>query len=154
MNTSKLPVKRDNCGTSAGYQKHWYYKESQCDPCRLAMNKQNRGLKTTARKSVRYRRNEKVRAHGLTLERYTELLESQGGVCGICKLEEVTKNPNTGFPRSLSIDHDHNCCPGNHSCGKCVRGLLCHKCHSALGIIEFVGSVEPFEAYLSAYKMV
>lgn len=33
-----------------------------------------------------------------------------------------------------SIDHDHNCCPGNKSCGKCIRGVLCRGCNSGLGM--------------------
>lgn len=54
------------------------------------------------------------------------------GTCEICK---------RGFD-NLHIDHDHSCCPGNYSCGKCLRGLLCPGCNSNLGWVE-AGSRNP-----------
>lgn len=67
-----------------------------------------------------------VRRHGLTLEDYDTLLAHQGGVCAICQRPPKKV--------SLAIDHDHHCCPGAWSCGKCVRGLLCSYCnHRMLG---------------------
>jgi hypothetical protein len=37
----------------------------------------------------------------------------------------------------IHVEHDHACCQRkNRSCGKCVRGLLCHTCNIALGHIE------------------
>lgn len=68
--------------------------------------------------------------YSLTLSDYDELLESQNGVCAICG-----QPPPAG--RGLTVDHDHSCCAVNKkSCGKCVRGLLCHGCNMRLGQLE------------------
>ncbi len=68
-----------------------------------------------------------VKKHGITYERYLEIYNLQDGKCKICNNEEDT------LKTRLSIDHDHSCCPGENSCGKCVRGLLCHRCNTGLG---------------------
>lgn len=67
----------------------------------------------------------RLRHHGLSAERYQEILKRQGGGCAIC-----------GTGGRLVIDHDHKCCPGKYSCGKCVRGLLCHPCNQGIGHLE------------------
>lgn len=63
---------------------------------------------------------------GLSEQAYRDLLIGQGSCCAICKV------PDSG-QRSWHIDHDHTCCPGKKSCGKCVRGLLCSNCNVGLG---------------------
>lgn len=35
-----------------------------------------------------------------------------------------------------AVDHDHSCCPGGTSCGRCVRGILCRKCNVAIGYLN------------------
>lgn len=67
-----------------------------------------------------------VRRWGLTIDQYEEMRRTQGDACAICG----GTNPN-GY--RLSVDHDHTCCPGNYSCGQCVRGLLCSGCNLAIG---------------------
>ena len=71
-----------------------------------------------------------VRRHGLTLLQYEEMVEAQGDACAICG----TRDP-IGRGK-WHIDHDHDCCPGTHSCGKCVRGLLCSRCNTGLGLFQ------------------
>jgi hypothetical protein len=91
--------------------------------------------------------------YGLTVESHEALLEKQGYVCAICKQAE-TCQVGTGYRVSrLSIDHDHRCCPGNGSCGRCVRALLCASCNLLVGRVEAVG-IEILKDYLYAHEMV
>lgn len=62
----------------------------------------------------------------ITHDEYLAMLESQHGVCAICG------NPPPS-DKLLAVDHDHSCCPGSRSCGKCVRKLLCLDCNTSLG---------------------
>lgn len=74
-----------------------------------------------------------ISRYGITVERYQEMLDAQGGGCGICgRLETYTVG---GKPMRLSVDHDHSCCPGRKSCGDCVRGLLCNNCNKGIGLL-------------------
>ena len=66
--------------------------------------------------------------YSVTLEWYNSTLAEQGYVCGICGED------NGGHV--FAIDHDHTCCQGVKSCGKCVRGLLCTNCNVKLGYVE------------------
>jgi len=61
------------------------------------------------------------RTYGMTADQFNEMLEAQGG-CAICgKIDSNLKN--------MHVDHDHYCCAGYLSCGKCIRGILCNKCN-------------------------
>ena len=64
-------------------------------------------------------RNSQLMKYNIDNDKYDYLLKSQNGVCKIC---QKTDN------RRLSIDHDHKT-------GE-VRGLLCRKCNSALGLLD------------------
>ncbi len=58
---------------------------------------------------------------GLSFEQYDEILERQGGGCGICGMQ----------PRSLrvlAVDHDH--------VTGAVRGILCSSCNLGIGNLQ------------------
>lgn len=59
-------------------------------------------------------------AYGLTKEDYMSKLVSQKHVCAVCELPNSIK--------SLAVDHCHNTSK--------VRGLLCDKCNTALGLLD------------------
>lgn len=77
------------------------------------------------------RRVQKV--YGLAPGQYDTLYRFQGGRCAICQRA-------TGKARRLAVDHDHSCCPGPTSCGRCVRGLLCSPCNKdIIGRLDLQG---------------
>ena len=85
------------------------------------------------------------RQYKLTPDTYGAILLSQGGACAICK------TPPDG--KRLSVDHDHSCCPGEVTCGECVRGLLCDNCNWWLGLIDDdLGRLTEAELYLRRYS--
>ena len=61
-----------------------------------------------------------LRDYSLSLSDYNSLLEEQNNVCKVCLVKPKK--------RKLFVDHCH-------STGE-VRGLLCHKCNSALGFLQ------------------
>ena len=62
--------------------------------------------------------------YNLTIERYEELLNKQGGACAICGSDKAgTHGGKRGT--KFGIDHDH-------TTGQ-VRGLLCGWCNTGLG---------------------
>lgn len=65
----------------------------------------------------------------ITPEQYWAIYAAQGSRCFICERA-------TGKTKKLAVDHDHACCPGPISCGKCVRGLLCSVDNKWLGHIR------------------
>lgn len=80
----------------------------------------------------------------LRKEDYERLLLKQNNSCATCFTE---------FSELPCIDHDHACCKGERSCGRCVRGLLCAKCNKILGWFEKVWDDEMvlnFKNYLEA----
>lgn len=63
--------------------------------------------------------------YGLTMAEYDLLLESQGHVCAICRSPESGRNK-AGKVMRWHVDHCHET--------GLVRGLLCSKCNTGLGL--------------------
>lgn len=95
---------------------------SYCKPCQNAKQREcTERLDTPERRAERLERRWRstVESHGITVDRYYELLDIQGGTC-ICGCP----NPQPNGKR-LAVDHDHQT-------GE-VRGILCEWCNRALG---------------------
>lgn len=91
-----------------------WYASNKCRKCYMA-------------EDGRSRRYQLRHWYKIELEQYQELLDNQNGRCAICQ----TETP--GGTGTFHVDHDHSCCPGIFSCGRCIRGLLCAACNLLLG---------------------
>lgn len=88
-----------------------------------------------------YGRIRNMAKYNLTAAEYHTMSVAQNHVCKICGQADKKR---------LSIDHDHACCPHAGSCGKCIRGLICHRCNATLGMVEdSVDLLQKMQAYLS-----
>lgn len=58
--------------------------------------------------------------------------------CQICgtTLTSKMKYGKGKYKSLLAIDHDHSCCDRQVSCGKCIRGYLCHGCNVSIGFMN------------------
>lgn len=73
-----------------------------------------------------YSRNQhRKKKYALTPEQVQEKIDAQDGRCMICQCPITVDD--------CAIDHDHECCPGKYSCGKCVRDALCQGCNHGIG---------------------
>ena len=61
------------------------------------------------------------KSYGIGLDEYNSILSEQNGVCKICFGPPLGRG-------SYHVDHDHKT--------KKIRGLLCHKCNVALGMVQ------------------
>lgn len=80
--------------------------------------------------------------YGLSYPQYQALIKKQGGGCAICRRKF----------KKLYVDHDHSCCSGRKTCGKCVRGLLCCRCNLQLGVAETSSTLENMRRYLNVKR--
>lgn len=95
--------------------------QTRCRPCNAEIYRAN---------ADRVRDKMRQQRFGITREEFDALFDAQGRVCDICG----TSDPGRSY---WCVDHDHACCPGsNKTCGKCIRGILCHRCNHALGNVR------------------
>lgn len=123
-------------------------RSSYCKECELHRNKQYR-LAWNQEKKTKYSRNSVLRKFNISSQRFEEILEEQEFRCAICKVsqEDLTRN--------FAVDHDHSCCPGDNSCGNCVRGLLCHRCNTGIALLgESQDVILDAAMYLMSYRNV
>lgn len=100
------------------------------------------GIKTYCIDCNNYRAHkDRLKKFNLNEESYDKMFKKQDGKCFICNISENKK---------LCIDHDHNCCSGRESCGKCIRGLICSRCNKILGQVE--DSIEILQKMINYLK--
>lgn len=69
----------------------------------------------------------RLKKYGLDKQALEEMIARQGGACLLCRGD---------LGDTWTVDHDHACCPKAHTCGQCVRGILCRRCNIALGMFN------------------
>lgn len=109
-----------------------------CLPCRKEYNR-NYYHKTKQARQEKRKLNILWSKYRLREDDYTKLMHEQDGKCAICEAE---------FEETPHVDHDHSCCPGDRTCGKCVRGLLCGTCNRHLGSYEKIIEYPKLKDYL------
>lgn len=67
-----------------------------------------------------------IRTYGISREVWKTMAHNQGGLCFICREEGFLMKE--GHEATLMVDHCHR--TGT------VRGLLCHNCNRALGLLK------------------
>ena len=98
--------------------------QNECKECRKLLCKSWR-----AKASLKTKRNHSYKhKYDITVDRYNEMFIDQRGLCLICNEPERTQNAKSGKTLWLAVDHCH-------TSGK-VRGLLCSKCNTALGLFK------------------
>lgn len=73
-----------------------------------------------------YGRRGTLSRHHINEVQYDNLLKQQNGICLLCGMPETATN-------KFAVDHDHTCCSGKKSCGKCIRGIIHARCNSGIG---------------------
>lgn len=125
--TSQSKVRRDGETVTTNYP-NGYFRDKQCSICGTVFTPSAPGDKycscQCSERALATRYLE--RTYGITLLDYELMYHKQDGLCAICHTEgfKMAEHHNV----SLVVDHDH-------VSGQ-VRGLLCHNCNRALGLLK------------------
>lgn len=95
--------------------------DSYCSACKNQRTKKSRQDKPE--KHAYYGWKSRIKGtYGITEQEYSKMFLDQEGKCGICFSALIFRD------RATHIDH-------NHETG-IVRGLLCHNCNTAIGLLK------------------
>lgn len=109
--------------------------DGSCGVCRSEQFKTYWKSLTLEEKWAIQRKSNLKRLYKLTPEYVDRMLQAQGFKCLSCG--DAYSGRTSGKDRgTFAVDHDHACCPGQKSCGKCIRGLLCYTCNCILGLAK------------------
>lgn len=105
-----------------------YFKEKPCRNCSVVFKPQAPShmycSQRCADKANTTRRLKRL--YGVDLDHVLKMYEEQEGKCKICKTEGFKLSPNAD--NNLVVDHCH--------INGGVRGMLCHNCNRALGLLK------------------
>jgi hypothetical protein len=121
----------------------------RCRSCVKHWNKQADALRKRGPRHNKHGKRQHLRyLYTLSQEQYDALAAEQNHKCKACGVNvDITSNNN------LQVDHDHSCCNGPKSCGKCIRGLLCATCNKILGFCkDSTEHLKQLIVYVENYK--
>lgn len=104
-----------------------------CNTCKTKAHRKRSSATQQSRKGQKTRR-----LYRLSDSDWARLIIAQDSLCALCGKPERQLS-SRGVVIELAVDHDHGCCPGKRSCGKCIRGALCSHCNKQLGWVEAIG---------------
>ena len=116
------------------------YYHGKCKSCFIKAKQKDYTPEKGRDKNLRYN-------YGITLEEYNTLLSNQNGKCATCGTTEPggRKSGRGGGTNVFVVDHCHDT-------GK-VRGLLCHSCNRAMGLLgDNVSVIESMIKYLEQHE--
>jgi len=127
MYSGNNPSKEKQVKDSSKYPQG-YFKEKPCKKCKVVFQPHapSECLCSDKCKEHAFADNYLKRAYGIDLDEYNLMLIKQNNCCSICKSDGFIMQK--GHKVKLVVDHCHDT-------GK-VRGLLCHNCNRALGLLK------------------
>jgi hypothetical protein len=134
-------IKKPLCGEKGRFslfiRMNCEYCKKEFEPRRkdqIYCRKKCRSRASEKRTGALTRRRWKRQGIHLSIEEFETMEANQGGCCQICRTKPVGE--------SLRVDHDHS--------DGTIRGLLCHKCNTALGY--FSEKIETLESAIEYLK--